>query len=395
MRIILDNGAYTLRNMGDVAMLQTTVKRLRSMVREPELLVLTTSPDLLQRYCPGTLPLSVESRNTGYESGCPARSDWGETWARLKLRWGSIPKEAREFQEALDGAKAVFLCGGGFLNDINPYQTRPVLRMLTDAACRGKRTALFSQGLGPLDSPELITLLRRTCEAGVRTALRENLCGPEIMKRAQAKPGQYAITGDDAVEMAWEQEPNRNGNALGFSARQVGYSEIESRHLETAAHALQNLVKKLGTEIVPLPVSFNSHERDHEIIARVTGSNPVEEGMDTPEALIHATAGCRVLVTGTYHAAVFALAQGIPCVCFYVSTYYRNKMEGLARQFPGGCDVVDLGAPDAGAELVKRALRFWDLDGNAMALELRKSAEEQVRCGRRFYQTVMGIGNEL
>src|SRR5437016_8487756 len=98
MKIILDNGAYTLRNMGDVAMLQTTVKRLRAMVREPELMILTTAPDLLERYCPGTTALSVKSRDFGYESDCPARSDWKETWSRLKLRWGSIPAEAGEFQ---------------------------------------------------------------------------------------------------------------------------------------------------------------------------------------------------------------------------------------------------------------------------------------------------------
>jgi polysaccharide pyruvyl transferase WcaK-like protein len=391
MRIILDNGAYTLRNMGDVAMLQVTVKRLRAMVREPELMILTTSPDLLQRYCPGTVALAVKPRDCAYESDCPARSNWGETWARLKLRWRSLPFEAREFQKTLEGAEAVFLCGGGFLNDINPYQTRPVLRMLTDAARRGKRTALFSQGLGPLESPELIALLRRTCETGVRSALRESLHGPEIMKRARAKPGQYAITGDDAVELAWEREPARNGNKLGFSVRQVGYSAIESRHLQTTARALQALMKRLGTEIVPLPVSFNTHERDHEIIAQVTGSAVPQEVTDTPEALIHATAECRVLVTGTYHAAVFGLALGIPCVCFYVSIYYRNKMEGLARQFLAGCEVVDLNAPDACEELVKCAERLWDASGSLLCSGLRKSAQEQVHCGRRFYQTALGL----
>jgi hypothetical protein len=32
MKIILDNGAYTLRNMDDVAMLQAAVERMRAMV---------------------------------------------------------------------------------------------------------------------------------------------------------------------------------------------------------------------------------------------------------------------------------------------------------------------------------------------------------------------------
>jgi colanic acid/amylovoran biosynthesis protein len=185
MRIILDNGAYSLRNMGDVAMLQTTLKRLRAMVREPEILILTTNPLLLPRYCSGTIPLAVESRDCQYASNSPAPSDWAETWARLKRNWRSVPASGRVFHEAFEGADAVFLCGGGFLNDMNPHQTRPVLRMLTDAALRGKRTALFSQGLGPLESPELLRLLRRMCQSGTPTALRSDSC---VRKAARAAP---------------------------------------------------------------------------------------------------------------------------------------------------------------------------------------------------------------
>jgi len=376
--------------MGDVAMLQTTVKRLRALVPNPELMVLTTNPDLLRRYCPGTVALTVESRDYGYRRAQAAKSDWGEVWGRLRLRWGRMPAKAREFQTALHGAEAVFLAGGGFLNDLNPHQTRPVLRMLTDAALRGKRTALFSQGLGPLDSPELVGLLRRACQAGTRVALREGLSGPEIMSRAEITAEQFSITGDDAVEMAWEFGPATSGATLGFSLRQVGYSEIETSHLSTLGQALARLVKSLRTRIVPLPISFNGHELDHEVIARVTGSTVLQDGMDTPEALIRATAQCRVVVTGTYHAAVFALAQGIPCVCFYVSRYYRDKMQGLADQFPGGCELVDLSGAEAATMLETGTVRFWKNRGTSLCSALRTSAEEQVWAGRRFYEAALG-----
>jgi polysaccharide pyruvyl transferase WcaK-like protein len=391
MRIILDNGAYTLRNMGDVAMLQTTVKRLREMLSRVELMILTTSPELLERYCPGTMPLSVQSRDCGYEPQCPARSDWAETWARLKLKWGSVPKGAREFQEAFEEAGAVFLCGGGFLNDINPYQTRPVLRMLEDAARRGKRVALFSQGLGPLESSELMALLRRACRAGARTALREPLYGPGILMRAGARSAQYAVTGDDAIQMALECGPAIGGHAIGFSVRQVAYSEVEARHLEMTSKATRGLSKSLGGKVVPLPISFNSHERDDQAIATVTATTAPREMLDSPEALIRATAECRILITGTYHAAVFGLSLGIPCVCFYVSTYYRHKMEGLARQFPGGCELVDLNMPKAAAQLVDAAMRAWEATGKTLSNRLREAAESQVQSGVKFYRAAIGL----
>lgn len=388
MRIILDNGAYTLRNMGDVAMLQVSIKRLRNLLPNPELMVLTSSPELLRRYCPGTTALSIPSRDAGYDSSVSARSDWSETWARLKRRWGRSPAEAREFLTALDGAGGVFLCGGGFLNDINPYQTRPVLRMLADAALRGKHTAMFSQGLGPLATPELVTLLRRACKTGVRIGLRESIYGTGILGRAQCSPQQYTITGDDAVEMAFEQGAAFDGTLLGFSLRQVAYSEIEASHLQKLAGVLQAVKNKVATEILSVPISFNSHERDHEIIAQLTGSN-LTNGMDDPETLIAATSRCRVLLTGTYHAAVFALARGIPCVCFYVSDYYRNKMEGLSKQFPGGCEVINLASPEATGALLAATLRFWDAAGKTIGERLRQSAAAQVQAARSFYRQVV------
>jgi polysaccharide pyruvyl transferase WcaK-like protein len=388
MRIILDNGAYSLRNMGDVAMLQMSVRRLREMVKEPELLILTTAPEMLQRYCPGTSALSVSSRDCAYQSKCPARSEWSETWNRWMRRWRPVSDEAREFERALEGADAVFVGGGGFLNDINPYQTRPLLRMIIDSARRGKKTALFSQGLGPLTDPELTALLRLACAAGVPSGLRESLYGPEILSRARAKPSQYAITGDDAVEMAWERGAAVDGKALGFSVRQVAYSEIESSHLQTVAWALQHLRERLGTTIVPLPISFNPHERDDEVIGKVTGAAGMRNGMDTPQALIASVAECRVLVTGTYHAAVFALARGIPCVCFYASVYYGNKLTGLAGQFPGGCRVVDMASSQAGEQLVRNAIELWEMTGRDLGARLRQSAQTQVESARGFYQRV-------
>ncbi|HLH56001.1 MAG TPA: polysaccharide pyruvyl transferase family protein [Verrucomicrobiae bacterium] len=390
MRIILDNGAYTLRNMGDVAMLQASVRRLRELADRPELMVLTTNPQLLNRYCPGTIPLSVKSRDAGYAPLRPAGSPWAEWWARFKLRWKRVPKEAVEFQNALAPAHAVFLCGGGFLNDLNPYQTRPVLRMLTDAAARGKRVAMFSQGLGPLESPELLSLLGMACRAGVKVALREPLHGVEILERAGANAARYSITGDDAIEAAVEHRNVVDQTALGFSIRQVAYSEVESKHLEIAGSALDELATRLSAQVVPLPVSFNSHESDHAVISKLTGAEVPELGADEPEALIRATGRCRLVVTGTYHAAVFALAQGIPCVSFYVSTYYRNKMDGLSRQFPGGCKLVDLNLPDARVRLIQSALEFWETTRNSLSQELRAAASEQVLVARGFYKAALG-----
>ena len=58
--------------------------------------------------------------------------------------------------------------------------------------------------------------------------------------------------------------------------------------------------------------------------------------------VIKQTARCRVVVTGAYHAAVFALAQGIPVVCLSNSPYYLAKFQGLEDLFGSGCTIVTL-----------------------------------------------------
>ena len=51
--------------------------------------------------------------------------------------------------------------------------------------------------------------------------------------------------------------------------------------------------------------------------------------LETPQLVIDRVGECKVVVTGSYHGAVFALAQGIPVVALVKSPYYVNKMAGL------------------------------------------------------------------
>lgn len=388
MRIVVDNGAYTLRNLGDISMLQTTVQRIRQWHPDARVMVLTSRPDLLQRYCPGTLPLSVQSRDNAYfpeEADC---RQWRKACRRIRSRWRRLRGGSDGFQDYLCEADAVVVAGGGFLNDLNPAQTRAVLRMLADAAERGKRIALFSQGLGPLESADLLGLLKGVCCTGAPVGLRESCHGPKIARRAGAKPGQIAITGDDAVEMVWAASQPGCGEAIGFSVRQAVYSGVNSDLLLCVAEALQRLRLRHQARLTPLPISFNDYEDDPRVVTEITGRVQAGHHLEDPAALIRAASECRIIVTGTYHAAVFGLAQGIPCVCFYASPYYRSKMEGLARQFPGGCHLVDLCSPEAGRQIELGADRLWERAEHLDPV-LQRLAGEQTAAGRLFYEQVL------
>lgn len=65
MRILIDQSGYDLLNLGDVAMLQGCVARLRQQWPTAEILVIAHAPDRLRRYCPDTtaiLPTFAELR---------------------------------------------------------------------------------------------------------------------------------------------------------------------------------------------------------------------------------------------------------------------------------------------------------------------------------------------
>ena len=106
--------------------------------------------------------------------------------------------------------------------------------------------------------------------------------------------------------------------------------------------------------------------------------------------LIKQVACCRILVTGAYHAAVFALAQGIPVVCLTNSRYYLSKFQGLEDLFGVGCATVMLSEPDLPGKLVAAIESTWN-SAEVVRLPLLHSALRQVERSRGAYQQIKGL----
>jgi colanic acid/amylovoran biosynthesis protein len=93
---------------------------------------------------------------------------------------------------------------------------------------------------------------------------------------------------------------------------------------------------------------------------------------------------CRVVVTGSYHAGVFALSCGVPAIGIAKSQYYVEKFCGLAAQFGPGCEVATLDDPDFERVLREKIDRLW-----TAAAQLRpgllQAAARQIALGRAAY----------
>ena len=106
--------------------------------------------------------------------------------------------------------------------------------------------------------------------------------------------------------------------------------------------------------------------------------------LQTPRDVIRRVGTCRVVVTGSYHGAVFALSQGIPVVAIVKSRYYLQKMAGVAHEFGTGCHIVNLDDDDVSTRLSEAISRAW-AEADGVREPLLQSAVDQIRRGRSAY----------
>jgi colanic acid/amylovoran biosynthesis protein len=106
--------------------------------------------------------------------------------------------------------------------------------------------------------------------------------------------------------------------------------------------------------------------------------------------MIKRTQACRIVVTGTFHGALFALAQGIPAVCLARAASYLNKLSGLADLFQPGCILINLdetGVPEHLSEAIEIA---WS-SADAWRPILLEAAERQIQWGDQAYSRIFEL----
>ena len=277
--------------------------------------------------------------------------------------------------------------GGGYLTDVDPEQVRRTLTLFDAAHEAGIPTALLGQGIGPLDREDLVEAASVTLPRVGLIATREALEGPRRLIELGASEDRMVVTGDDAVEFAHGLRRPGIGAHIGVNLRVIDYTGIDDGGAVWVREAVQAAAFTLRASLAPIPVS-EWEDEDRRGTRAVTDGFPTivpDRGRDAPpEDAVRRVGACRVMVTGTYHAAVFALSQGIPVVAISHSRYYDDKFRGLADLFPEGCSIVALDGPSAEGRLRRAVLRAWDRAPQLRGPLLR-AAEGQIVAGRVAY----------
>jgi len=415
VRILLEPNAHHHLNAGDAAMLQVAFRRLRELCPEATIQVITDAPDRLERLCPGAVPVPAAGRRIWFgdryfgdrlHRGLPA---WTATALDrvedgMRRRWPaaaravieakgvlkrSPPRELRDFLDAARHSDALVVGGAGAITDPFAPLALTVLELVHGAAERGIPVALFGQGIGPIEDRELWLRASEGLPRASLIALREGRAGPGILRAMTVPEDRIEVTGDDAVELAHAHgHEAARGSAIGLSVRVARYSGLDVDSLGPAVEAVTTLAGRRRVQLVPIPISAVANEADAAVIERLTGSAAAFTGMPAPRQpvdLMERIVRCRIVVTGSYHAGVFALAAGIPTVGLVGSPYYADKFHGLAHQFGRGCAVVDLGDPDGAGRVASAVDELWDAAEDLRG-PLLEAAGAQVEVGRAAYR---------
>lgn len=402
MRILVDHDGYDLLNLGGVAMLQGCVARLRLQWPDAEIRVIAHAPERLEQYCPGTAPIGRTFADSPYVQILPRKVRlaseqlWRIAGPPLCDRLGGREDRNRAHAdrwprtaiEAARWADVVVAAGGGYVTDTWWWHAAGVLSLLDFGQSLGKPTAMFGQGIGPLRGRALRAMAGRVMPRLKVLGLREEVTGLGLALSFGVPRDVIRITGDDAIELMPRSE-SPIGTALGVNIRAADYSGIGTEWADAIGGSILAAAQELGAPVIALPVSRYPTTSDLDTISDCLRTrHPATEvtlaDLSSPAELAFASARCRAVVTGSYHAAVYALGQGVPAVCLTRSPYYDAKFAGLSALFPETCQVVALAARDS-ADLLRSAIRrAWDIP-SAGRRAAKNSVAQQLAAGREAY----------
>jgi polysaccharide pyruvyl transferase WcaK-like protein len=430
--VLIDPSGYQCRNLGDLAMLQVAVARWRELWPSASIAVMTEAPEALAASVPHVIPVEVRDRSVWLNThllgrlhqrlprGAAATLEQAEHTLKMKaarpleaaltLRCRAAGKDASgiaAFLHWIRRADVVAMSGNGTFTDAFSGKVSHLLdtfgMALTRASGHGLPvTAIFGCGLGPLDDPAL-----RVKAAGILPridfiAIREDRSSRPLLDQLGVRDDRIFLTGDDAIELAYDQQPRALGRALGINVRLALYANTDASMLEVVKEAAASATRRYGAEVVPVPIlrhrtetqSNNAGQADdvaiRELLAGISNPSSDLGGPDSPAAVIRVIGRCRVVITGSYHAGVFALAQGIPAIGLARSPYYRAKFSGLAGQFEGGVQVVEMSEPGWGQQLEMAIDIAWQT-AERVRPRLLEAAKCQIELSRRAYRTVASL----
>jgi polysaccharide pyruvyl transferase WcaK-like protein len=377
--LLIDSGNYFSDNdnLGDRAIYQVIYRRLRQLWPDAEVQWITRNAAALRSISPDIAALELS-----------------EERQPLQELPGRLPQPAAadtaRILAALHACDMVLATGGGYFSDSFASHAWSVLDTLEAGVALGKPAAIMSCGFEPVGVRSLhhkaISVLPRL----FLVACREPLLSPSVVRSFGVPDDRVMIAGDEAIELAYEARPIQLGSALGINLREADYAGVTAAALNRLHDGLRQVFTKLAAPVRQLPISlFGPSDSDTiaRLMAGIPGLTTVDANVTLPSDVIREAGLCRLVVTGSYHAAVFALSQGVPVVALAYSPHYWAKFQGLRLQFGEACRVLPMDVDEA-AEALPQEIELGWRDAEEARQELLLAARRQIAASDRVYERV-------
>jgi polysaccharide pyruvyl transferase WcaK-like protein len=391
-----------------VAMTQALVRRLRATWPAAFFYLPTENAALLADFVPEAIPVPKQCMVSWLASRrLSARADdvisptvtdaladaerrlWrrlprvSESVARLKgMVRGDFSRVGPRFYPLLVESDLVVLPGMGAINDEFADLALDYLETLAVAQQHGIPTVAFGQGIGPIKNETLRQRAAEVLPHLVRISLREQKLGPALLRQLGVPASKICVTGDDSIELAYERRPSPLGGGIGLNLRRASYSGMGPDAIRLMADVVTSFIRSHGpvSGIYPIPISSNSIDSDVDTLRELWRTLSLSTSQPTfpmsVKDVIDQAGRCRVVVAGSYHAAVFALSQGIPAICLQRSAYYASKFGGLQGRFGTGCYIVNLDEPGVAIRISDVLAEAWEAAPRLRPQLLRRAAEQ-------------------
>jgi colanic acid/amylovoran biosynthesis protein len=314
---------------------------------------------------------------------------------RLRHRHRPTDAEAvTAFTRALENADLLLICGAGGFYDGCQAWNLDILDLLQAAIQRNTPVVMLGQGFGPVTDPLVLKRAAKVLPRVNFITLRGNRGSLEILRSLGVADSKVQTTGDEALELAYESRSDEPGRGLGINFRFAGSASTDDDDVETIRPVLQAFARRHSVSLIPLPIAMQIYTRDDVAIKQLLiGFDEHSDGgttLDSPVKVIKQVTLCRVVVTGAYHAAVFALAQGIPVVGLAKSAYFSSKFLGLEDQFGEGCQTILLDQPALPQRLEIAIEKAWE-EADKLREPLQAAALRQIDLSRRSYERIKDL----
>lgn len=416
MKLLVDHGAYG--NLGDTAMIEGVVLRLKSILPEAEIFVVDSqSLKTVIWDFPGVFRQKeyneyiVKSFFMNIFAGVPFFRRYRNCWRKVSRKitlWslgrffpaGSLSianyskteNKSIKLSEFCEQFDALHIVGGGNLTDTFLEELFKKSCLLLTFAEQDKPIVLTGQQIGPFKSNILKKALCRVLRKSNFVGLREPIDSLSFCQKAHIDAKQFEVMGDDSFGLSpaddelilnlLDQYGLKENEFLAFNVRIAFYALEQKRHLQQIAVILDKIGIYFQMPIVIVPIALNPGDSDivsGKELAKLVRSAQilVMENNNLTPGLVKGILGKAFGVVGvSYHFCTFALSQGVPAVCIHDGDYYLQKARGLCGFWKDGRLALPLNETSTN-QAVNHIVQLFE-DGvfrEKLSLEAKKSKE--------------------